>query len=81
MRSLFLTVPLMIPLSAQAANEVQVGVAGGAMMTDSLEMLGSGPYVSPRVTWWYNETLGIEGEVGMFTGKTRIGQFNHFAFF
>ncbi|MBT3218307.1 MAG: OmpA family protein, partial [Proteobacteria bacterium] len=76
MRAFFLLPTLLLPTLA-SANELQVGLAGGVMMTDQLEMIGSGPYVTPRVTWWYNDTLGFEGEIGVFTGKTRIGDFSH----
>jgi len=73
MKSLLLVPLLALSSTAFAAPEISVGVAGGAMVTDQLEVLGSTWYVTPRVGLGLDENLGLELDLGFQSGVTRIG--------
>ena len=72
MRSLLL-LPFLALSTVAGAGEVTVGVAGGAVVMDPLEVLGTGWTVNPRVGFFPIEELGLELESGIVMGRTRIG--------
>jgi outer membrane protein OmpA-like peptidoglycan-associated protein len=81
MRSLVLFPLLLTSSLAFAADpgETHIGVSSGWLFTDQLEMLGPTWVVAPRVSWWYNETIAIEGSAGLMKGLTNIGDYQYTA--
>ena len=75
MKSL-LTLPviLLAATSAHAGDGAfEFGLAGGATITDPLEVLGTAPTLNPRIGYWVNPTLAIEADIGIMPGQTQIG--------
>lgn len=69
--------------SAFAGDQaVSVGLFGGGLFTDQLEVLGDAPVVAPRIGYWLNPTLGIELDVPLaLAGKTQFGTPETFPYF
>jgi outer membrane protein OmpA-like peptidoglycan-associated protein len=81
MRSLALF-PLLLTSSlafSADSGETQISINTGWVFTDQLEMLGPTLIVAPRASWWYNETIAIEGNVGLMKGSTNIGSYPYTA--
>ncbi|MEZ4317421.1 MAG: OmpA family protein [Myxococcota bacterium] len=71
---------LSAPMAANASPEITVGAAGGVMVTDPLEVLGPAWYVTPRVGYFFDKNLGLEADLGVQGGKTRIGEHPYMAY-
>ena len=79
MKSVLLVPLLLLPLTASAGPEISIGASGGVMVTDPLEVIGSGWYVTPRLGFGIDDNLGIELETGFQGGTTRIGEYPYSA--
>ena len=77
MKSLVALPLLLLSATAVAKPSYTVGVGGGVLVTDPLEVLGSGVNVIPRVGVFFDDNIGLELEAGFASGTTRIGGFNH----
>ncbi len=77
MKSLAALPLLLLTATAVAKPSYTVGVGGGVLVTDPLEVLGSGPNIVPRAGMFFNDSLGLELEAGIASGTTRIGEFPH----
>ena len=74
-RYLFPLVLLGLGLAPAAhAGEVGVGVSGGAVWMDALEVLDDGWTVAPNASYWFNDTLGAELNLGIIGGNTAVSQ-------
>lgn len=73
---------LILPTGEARASEgsLGIGVSGGVVITDSLEVLDTTWLVVPRLAWWHNPTLAIELEAGFSQGRTSIGVPETFAY-
>ncbi len=63
--------------SAFAADDkerhFELGVAGGAVLMDPLDSLGTSWTVVPRLGYFIDKDLAIEADLGFLSGKTSIG--------
>ncbi len=83
MKNLIL-IPLMLMSSTAIAQEgdISVGLMGGALFTDQLEVLGNTVVIKPRVGYWLNPTLGFEADFALMpAGQTRDGVPETFGYF
>ncbi len=72
MRSRFLLPLILLGVSPVAlAGEVGVGVSGGTVLMDALEVLGPNVTVVPSVSYWVDPSVAIEVDVGVISGKTQ----------
>ncbi len=72
MRAMMLFAALLSATTAVAdEGEITIGLAGGAVFTDSLEPFDSGATFMPRVQIGLAHGLGIEADISMVRGVTR----------
>jgi outer membrane protein OmpA-like peptidoglycan-associated protein len=74
MRAVSLALVSLAPMTAVAdEGALTLGVSGGLLVTDPLELLDQGAVVVPRVGYEVRENAIIELDLGMAFGKTRDG--------
>jgi hypothetical protein len=67
--------------TAQAGDSAfDIGLAAGATVTDSLEVLGNSPSFSLRAGYWFNPTIAAEVDFGYAMGQTQIGTPEYYPF-
>ena len=83
MKSL-ISIPLML-LAPQVAvaqeGAIDLGLAAGVSMPDRLEVIGPAPTFSPRVGYWFAETMLLEADLGFQMGQTAVGTPDPFPYF
>jgi len=73
--SALLLVSALAPSAVAADPVISVGLAGGGIFTDQLEILDNSVVITPRVGYWFNPTLGLELDLNLIpAGRTRVGQ-------
>jgi outer membrane protein OmpA-like peptidoglycan-associated protein len=77
MKSLVALPLLLLTTTAVAKPSYTVGVGGGVLVTDPLEVLGPGLNIVPRAGIFFNDSIGLELEAGFASGTTRVGEFSH----
>ena len=72
---------LLLPTAAMASEgALELGVSAGATVTDPLEVLGSSVSVTPRVGYFFTDTMAVELDLGFSSGQTRVGTPDTYSF-
>lgn len=71
----------MLPALAEAQDSgLELGVYGGGVWMDSLEVLDTTWTIVPRVGYWIDPTLGVEVDFGILSGQTSLGRPDTYSF-
>lgn len=69
MRNLMLMATLFAGPAFAADSAIEIGAHAGVFVFDDRDQLNTSWYLTPRIGYWFNHSVGIELDVGLSTGE------------